>query len=93
MDDERYSEEVLFSGRVQGVGFRYSTYETAREFSVSGTVENLPDGRVRLLAQGEPAEVAAFRRELERRMRLFISEVELVNKGFQAAVDGFQILR
>ena len=51
---------VHYEGRVQGVGFRYTVKNLAREYDVSGTVENLPDGRVELLASGEPGEVDAF---------------------------------
>jgi acylphosphatase len=51
---------VHYEGRVQGVGFRYTVKNLAREFDVSGTVENLPDGRVELIASGEPDEVDAF---------------------------------
>lgn len=52
--------EVHYEGNVQGVGFRYTVKNLAREYEVSGTVENLPDGRVRLVAAGEPAEVSSF---------------------------------
>jgi acylphosphatase len=51
---------VHYEGRVQGVGFRYTVKNLAREYDVSGTVENLPDGRVELIASGEPDEVDAF---------------------------------
>jgi len=51
---------VHYEGRVQGVGFRYTVKNLAREFEVSGTVANLPDGRVELLASGETEEVDAF---------------------------------
>ena len=51
---------VHYEGHVQGVGFRYTVKNLAREFEVSGTVANLPDGRVELLASGEPDEVDAF---------------------------------
>ena len=46
---------VLYSGRVQGVGFRYTTRQIADGLAVAGTVRNLADGRVELLAEGEPA--------------------------------------
>ncbi len=51
---------VHYEGRVQGVGFRYTVKNLAREYDVSGTVENLPDGRVELIASGESDEVDAF---------------------------------
>lgn len=49
------SVRVHYEGRVQGVGFRWTVKNLAREFDVSGTVKNLPDGRVELIAQGDEA--------------------------------------
>jgi acylphosphatase len=46
--------EVCYSGRVQGVGFRYTACRVASGLEVTGWVSNLPDGRVRLIAEGEP---------------------------------------
>jgi acylphosphatase len=51
---------VLYSGRVQGVGFRVSIRQLACGYEVTGTVRNLPDGRVELIAEGARAEVEAF---------------------------------
>lgn len=48
---------VYFEGHVQGVGFRYTTCQEARPLDVAGYVKNLPDGRVELVAEGEPAEI------------------------------------
>ena len=45
---------VLFQGRVQGVGFRYTTASIAWRHPVVGFVRNLPDGSVELVAEAEP---------------------------------------
>ena len=51
---------ILYSGSVQGVGFRYTVKTVATGFEVSGTVRNLSDGRVELVAQGVKAELEAL---------------------------------
>jgi len=53
--------QIFYSGRVQGVGFRYTAKTVAAGFVVTGTVRNLPDGRVELIAEGERGELEAFR--------------------------------
>src|ERR1043166_7313968 len=52
---------VFYSGRVQGVGFRYTVKSITTGFEVTGTVRNLDDGRVELIAEGEREELDAFR--------------------------------
>lgn len=58
------AKRVVFEGRVQGVGFRYSVKDLARGFEVRGWVKNLPDGTVELHAMGDRTEVEAFVREI-----------------------------
>ena len=48
---------VFVSGRVQGIGYRYSTVNEARRLGVNGWVRNLPDGRVEALFEGSKATV------------------------------------
>lgn len=77
MPTDAHTEIIHFSGHVQGVGFRYATLQTAKEFAVVGEVSNLADGRVKLIAQGAAKEVAAFRSELVDRMQAFIRETDV----------------
>ncbi|MGE4071784.1 MAG: acylphosphatase [Lysobacterales bacterium] len=48
----------LVSGRVQGVFFRASTQQRARELGINGHALNLADGRVEVLAQADEATLA-----------------------------------
>ncbi|MCA9237334.1 MAG: acylphosphatase [Planctomycetales bacterium] len=79
-------QEAYFSGRVQGVGFRYTTRSIATRFAVTGYVENLPDGRVHLIAEGEPAELRAFLAavadEMEPNIRDMTTDVRPANGEF-----------
>lgn len=58
------AKQVIFEGRVQGVGFRYTVKDLARGFEVCGWVKNLPDGSVELQVMGEPDEVESFIKEI-----------------------------
>ncbi len=51
---------VFYSGRVQGVGFRVTVRQLACGYDVTGTVRNLPDGRVELIAEGVRSELESF---------------------------------
>ncbi|SVA98172.1 uncharacterized protein METZ01_LOCUS151026, partial [marine metagenome] len=48
---------VYYSGRVQGVGFRYTVKSLVPGYDVLGIIRNLPDGRVELIAEGEQTEL------------------------------------
>ena len=57
---ERQRVQVFYSGRVQGVGFRYTVKSVVPGFEVTGVVRNLLDGRVELMAEGMKSELEAF---------------------------------
>jgi acylphosphatase len=65
-------KRVIFSGDVQGVGFRYTTHRIARGYDVAGYVRNLPDESVELVAEGEPGEVGRFLDAVSARMADYI---------------------
>jgi acylphosphatase len=51
------AKHIIFSGRVQGVGFRYASHRTASRHDLTGWVRNLPDGSVEMFVQGEPGDI------------------------------------
>lgn len=69
---------VHFVGRVQGVGFRYATRNVALSFNVSGCVQNLRDGRVQIVTEGERSELDAFVTAVCQHMAEYISTHEVV---------------
>lgn len=71
---------VLYSGRVQGVGFRFTSQRLACDHAVGGYVRNLPDGRVELVAEGDRAEVDALLEAVRRRMQDEIRDVEVIDE-------------
>jgi acylphosphatase len=56
--------EIRFSGKVQGVGFRYTTRDIATRHRVAGFVQNLDDGRVLLVVEGERLDIDGFLNDL-----------------------------
>jgi acylphosphatase len=52
--------QIVYSGQVQGIGFRYTAKTVATGFEIAGVVRNLPDGRVELIAEGARGELEAF---------------------------------
>ncbi len=87
------AQQILYEGHVQGVGFRYTTKQTAMGFDVIGWVRNLPDGRVELQVEGDDDELADFLRELEEDGELAgnIKNVERHPLPGLAGVTGFTI--
>jgi acylphosphatase len=67
-------KRVLYSGRVQGVGFRYTARQVAQGFPVSGYVRNLRSGQVEVQVEGEAEQVDAFLSALGRQMAGYITD-------------------
>ena len=50
------AKHIVFSGRIQGVGFRFTALNIANQYELKGHVRNLPDGDVEMVVHG-PAEM------------------------------------
>ncbi|MBM3244275.1 MAG: acylphosphatase [Candidatus Omnitrophica bacterium] len=67
---------LLYSGRVQGVGFRFSTVNFADGLSISGWVRNLSGGKVEVMAEGEEKDLMDFLSRIKMHFGSYISDVE-----------------
>lgn len=52
METARARVRLIISGRVQGVGFRFSAYDEAKDLGLIGWVRNMPSGEVEIVAEG-----------------------------------------
>jgi acylphosphatase len=83
-------KQIRYTGRVQGVGFRYTAQHLAKDFAVAGFVRNLPNGDVELVTEGEDEQVNAFLAAIARHMRSYI-EQGFVQDAPAGGYKGFQI--
>jgi acylphosphatase len=67
---------IIYSGRVQGVAFRFTAVDLAKEFGVVGWVKNLAGGGVELVAEGPENNLRQFLSSIEKRMSGFIKDKE-----------------
>jgi acylphosphatase len=72
---DQQQREVYYSGRVQGVGFRYTVRSLATGFDVTGFVRNLSDGQVYLVVEGTSREIDALLDAIKKEMAYYIVEV------------------
>ncbi len=91
MASERWN--VLFSGRVQGVGFRYRTRLIANNFEVFGWVANLKDGKVQLVVEGEGNQISQFVADIREAMSGYLRDVQVEKGPALGEFDEFEIRR
>lgn len=84
----RVAKQLIVSGRVQGVGFRYFSQETAQRFGIKGWVRNLNDGTVELHVEGTEKEIDPFKQALKDGNRFVgverIEETEAVDQAYRS---------
>lgn len=83
--------QAIYTGHVQGVGFRETTRRLAEGFEVTGFVKNLSDGRVELIAEGLPSELDRFLAAVAERMEGRIRNVTVDVRPAVGEFTGFSI--
>jgi acylphosphatase len=82
---------AVFSGRVQGVGFRYTACRIAADYRVTGFVRNLPDGRVELVAEGPAEQARPFVQSVRSQMAAYVRQADVRQSTATGQFDRFGI--
>jgi acylphosphatase len=88
---EQTAKHVIFRGEVQGVGFRYTSYNIARNYNVAGYVRNLPDGTVELFLQGPGPEVDGCLQDIQEAFAGYVRETRIEEVPYDAQQRSFRI--
>ena len=67
---------VIYSGHVQGVGFRATARSVAQRFAVEGFVRNLRDGSVECVVEGDKTDVDRYLAAVENAMEGFVADAK-----------------
>jgi len=71
------AKHVIFNGRVQGVGFRFTALNVATRYQLTGLVRNLPDGAVEMIAQGPCDDIDDCVRDIKESFGGYIRETKI----------------
>ena len=82
---------LYYSGRVQGIGFRYTVQDIANQQKVYGWVKNLSDGRVEVLAEAEKDALAIFIEQISQHFSQHIKEVNSIWQPASGQFRDFQV--
>jgi acylphosphatase len=85
------AKHIIFSGRVQGVGFRFTVHSIARRCQLTGMVRNLPDGSVEMIAQGHPDDISDCIRDLQETFGSNVRDVQTTDIACNPRYTEFRI--
>lgn len=85
--------EVYFSGRVQGVGFRYTARALALRTPLVGFVQNLRDGRVLLVVEGSAAQIERLISAIQEEMDRYIESTDVQSYPATGEFTEFEVRR
>ena len=88
---DQTARHVIFRGRVQGVGFRYTAHEIAGRYEVAGFVRNLPDGTVEMLLQGDATQIDNCLADIQDSFAGYIRETQSEPVPFNPRYTSFRV--
>jgi acylphosphatase len=85
------ARHIWFSGRVQGVGFRWTAQRIASRYELTGYVRNLDDGRVEMVAQGELEDIENCIRDIKETFGSYLRDTEIDSQSVLTNYKSFEI--
>ncbi len=70
------AKHIIFTGRVQGIGFRFTALDIANRYRLTGLVRNLPEGTVEMITQGPSDDIADCIRDIKEAFEGYIRETK-----------------
>tara|TARA_Y100000310_G_scaffold302635_1_gene340140 strand:- start:4405 stop:4668 length:264 start_codon:yes stop_codon:yes gene_type:complete len=82
---------ILFSGKIQGVGFRYGLKRKSKQLGIKGYVKNLDDGKVEAVLEGDDEKIEKV---LDHCKKIFdVENIEIKEEGYKNEFEDFKILK
>jgi acylphosphatase len=88
---EQTAKHIIFTGQVQGVGFRYTAHRIASRHRLTGFVRNLPDGEVEMLVQGKPEDIDSCIEDIKADFAGYIRQTIIVEIPLDPRYKDFRI--
>ena len=85
------AKHIIFSGKVQGVGFRFTAHRMAGRHQLTGYVRNVRDGTVEMLAQGSAEDIDNCIRDIQDCLAGYVRDVEIEEVPPNPAYKDFRI--
>jgi acylphosphatase len=85
------AKRIIFSGQVQGVGFRFTAFNIAHRHQLTGFVRNLPDGTVEMFVQGPAQTIDNCIRDIKEEFSGYIRGTEIEEIPPNPQYKGFKI--
>ena len=83
--------QIFFSGRVQGVGFRYTSRQVAQRYDVSGWVKNLPNGSVEMIVEGSSEQLRKYIDDVSDSTHGHVADMQVTKSAATGEFSGMEI--